>query len=105
MLSMHSVLLYLFLGLAGQTLAHSHLETEHEIEVQRALQAAAYHVSLFVIYRTGFHVLLTDVCVLVRTSYRVIYCVAKASLGTTGARRFSCYWHSSHSCTPAPILN
>ena len=45
MLSMHSVLLYLFLGL-GQTLAHSHPETEHEVEVQRALQAAAYHVSL-----------------------------------------------------------
>jgi len=45
MLSIHGVLLYLFFGL-GQTLAHSHPETEHEVEVQRALQAAAYHVSL-----------------------------------------------------------
>lgn len=42
---MHSLLLYLLLGLT-QTLAHNHPETEHEIEVQRALQAAAYHVSL-----------------------------------------------------------
>lgn len=57
MLSMHSVLLYLFLGLAGQTLAHSHPETEHEVEVQRALQAAAYHVSLFVFCQTAFHVM------------------------------------------------
>ena len=46
MFTMHSVLLYLFLGL-GQTLAHSHPETEHEVEVQRALQAAAYHVSIY----------------------------------------------------------
>jgi hypothetical protein len=44
MLSMH-IVLYLFLGL-GQTLAHSHPETDHEVEVQRTLQAAAYHVSL-----------------------------------------------------------
>ena len=43
--TMHGALLSLFLGLS-QTLAHSHPETEHEIEVQRALQAAAYHVSL-----------------------------------------------------------
>ena len=42
----HRVLLSLFLGLS-QTLAHSHPKTEHEIEVQRALQAAAYYVSLF----------------------------------------------------------
>ncbi|KAF8816469.1 aromatic compound dioxygenase [Phlegmacium glaucopus] len=42
LLPMHSVLLYLFFGLS-QTLAHSHPETEHEVEVQRALQAAAYH--------------------------------------------------------------
>lgn len=39
---MHGVLLYLFLGFS-QTLAHNHPETEHEIEVQRALQAAAYN--------------------------------------------------------------
>jgi len=39
---MHGVLLSLLLGLT-QTLAHSHPKTEHEIEVQRALQAAAYH--------------------------------------------------------------
>ena len=44
MLSMHSALLYVFLGFT-QALAHSHPETEHEVEVQRALQAAAYHVS------------------------------------------------------------
>ena len=54
MLSMHSVvLLYLFLGF-GQTLAHSHPETEHEVEVQRALQAAAYHVSSFSNYLYGY---------------------------------------------------
>ena len=45
MFPLHGVLLSLFLGLS-QTLAHSHPETENEIEVQRALQAAAYHVSL-----------------------------------------------------------
>ena len=40
------ILLSLFLSLT-QTLSHSHIpETEHEIEVQRALRAAAYHVSL-----------------------------------------------------------
>ena len=45
MLTMHSVLLYLILGL-GDTLAHSHPKTEYEVEIQRALQAAAYHVRL-----------------------------------------------------------
>ena len=45
MLLMHGVFLTPFLGLS-QTVAHdSHPEAEHEIEVQRALQAAAYHVS------------------------------------------------------------
>jgi len=39
---MHGVLLCLFLGIS-QSLAHRHPETEHEVEVQRALQAAAYH--------------------------------------------------------------
>jgi len=40
---MHSgVLLCLFFGIS-QSLAHSHPKTDHEIEVQRALQAAAYH--------------------------------------------------------------
>jgi len=39
---MHGILLYLLLGLS-QTLAHSHPQTEHEVEVHRALQAAAYH--------------------------------------------------------------
>ena len=43
---MHGLLLYLFLGLA-QTLAHNHPETDHELEVQRALQAAAFHVSFY----------------------------------------------------------
>jgi len=38
---MHGILLSLFF--LTQTLAHSHPETEYEIEVQRALQAAAYH--------------------------------------------------------------
>lgn len=42
MLAMHGVLLSL--SFLTQTIAHSHPETEYEIEVQRALQAAAYHV-------------------------------------------------------------
>lgn len=44
MLPMHGVLLCLFFGIS-QSLAHKHPKTDHEIEVQRALQAAAYHVS------------------------------------------------------------
>ncbi|KAF8154565.1 Intradiol ring-cleavage dioxygenase [Crassisporium funariophilum] len=42
MLTIHGVLLSAFLGI-GLTLAHHHPKTDHEIEVQRALQAAAYH--------------------------------------------------------------
>ena len=39
------ILLSLFLSFS-QTLSHRLPETEHEIEVQRALRAASYHVSL-----------------------------------------------------------
>ena len=97
---MHSLLLYLLLGLT-QTLAHNHPETEHEIEVQRALQAAAYHVSL----KLHSWLLFLMMSALVCTSYRVIHCLAEASLGTTGACRFSCRWPSVSSPTPAPILS
>ena len=96
-LSMHAILLYLFLFLS-QTAAHSHPETEHEVEVQRALQAAAYHVkSCMPIIELKSE---CERSALVRTSYRVIYCFAEASLGTTSACRIS--WSSR---APTSILS
>ena len=60
--------------------------------------------TMLVFVKLPYGHLYPDVC-LVCTSYRVIYCVAEASLGTTGTCRFSCRWHPCSSCTPASILS
>ena len=77
-------LLYFALLCTGQAAAHRSPKTDHEIEVQRALQAAAYHVCRFVV-AIAYRTLMSGI--IVCPVRRIVYGVSQESMGAASSSR------------------